>query len=162
MTTSTNYTTDEWTLLTKGPGYVGAYVMFADFHIFNLEEERPILFEHATDRPIPLAAQELIESLIPYIERMKEDTQHLPGYHDVKGKTSDQMKEEILVGIHEMIAILEAKATPEEALGFKKWLMSIAQMVAEAANEDEMGIGGPRVSNKEKTVLTELSSTLGL
>jgi hypothetical protein len=38
----------------------------------------------------------------------------------------------------------------------------ISQVGAEAVNEDEMGIGGPRVRDKEKTTLAELRSALGL
>jgi hypothetical protein len=66
--------------------------------------------------------------------------------------------------LREVVAFLDAKATPEEAVGYKAWLMGIAQAAAEAGREDQgfLGRGGVMVNDAERAALAEVSSLLGL
>jgi hypothetical protein len=60
------------------------------------------------------------------------------------------------------MAILEAKATPEEIDGYKTFVMTVAQAAAGAHKEGGfLGIGGKEISEAEDKALDELSSTLG-
>ena len=66
-----------------------------------------------------------------------------------------------LANLREVSAILDAKA-PQEAAGFKTWLRTISQNVAEASSEGGfLGIGGVKVSDAEKATLTDISKALG-
>jgi hypothetical protein len=66
-----------------------------------------------------------------------------------------------LANLKEVSAILDAKA-PQDAVGFKEWLQTIGQNVAEAASEGGfLGIGGVKVSNAEKATLDDISKALG-
>jgi hypothetical protein len=50
-----------------------------------------------------------------------------------------------------------SKATAEDAMAYKKWVLAIGQKVAEAAKEH-----GVAVSDPEKAVLSEISAALGI
>jgi hypothetical protein len=66
-----------------------------------------------------------------------------------------------LDSLREVSAIVDAKA-PGDAPGFKAWLRSISQNVAEASSEGGfLGIGGVKVSDKEKATLADISKALG-
>ena len=60
--------------------------------------------------------------------------------------------------------LLEAKATPDEAQGYKRWLLAIAQAVAEAGKEDQgfLGRGGVMVNDAERAALTAIAGALGV
>jgi len=63
--------------------------------------------------------------------------------------------------LKEVSAILDAKA-PQDAAGFKAWLQTISEHVAEAASEGGfLGIGGVKVSDAEKATLADISKALG-
>jgi len=60
-------------------------------------------------------------------------------------------------------ANIVALKSPAEADEFKQWLMTIATRTSEAAKEGGfLGIGGAKVSEKEKTELAALASALGV
>jgi hypothetical protein len=63
--------------------------------------------------------------------------------------------------LRQAAALVEAKCSPEEAAGFKQWLVDVAQAIAAADKEgSHFGIGGQRVSDKEKAALAELDKLL--
>jgi hypothetical protein len=60
-------------------------------------------------------------------------------------------------------ALVDAKCGASEALEFKRWLVALAQRVAEACNEGGFfGIGGVRVSEAEKAAIGKVASSLGV
>jgi hypothetical protein len=66
-----------------------------------------------------------------------------------------------LDGLAKVSAILNAKA-PGDAEGFKAWLRSISQKVAEASVEGSfLGFGGQRISDAEKATLSDIARSLG-
>jgi hypothetical protein len=60
--------------------------------------------------------------------------------------------------------VLDTKVTPEEAAGFKHWLMDIAEVVARAGKEDQgfLGRGGVMVNDAERSALRGVAAALGL
>ena len=59
--------------------------------------------------------------------------------------------------------ILRAKATPEEADAFRRWLLDVARAAADSAKEGGfMGFGAVQVSQGEEKMLERLRSTLGV
>jgi len=65
-----------------------------------------------------------------------------------------------LENLREVSGILAAKA-PGDAPGFKAWLNTISEKVAEASSEGGfLGIGGVKVSDKEKATLADISKAL--
>jgi hypothetical protein len=73
-----------------------------------------------------------------------------------------QVKAQALGACRDVTALLARKA-PDEAEGFKRWLLGTAQRTAEAAKEGGVfGIGGVPVSDAEKAALGEVAGALGL
>jgi len=59
-------------------------------------------------------------------------------------------------------ALLAAKATPQEAKEYRRWVFSVAQNVANAASEGGfLGFGGERVSDPEKQLIAKIRDALG-
>jgi hypothetical protein len=62
-----------------------------------------------------------------------------------------------------VVTLLARKAPAPEAEGYKRWLLTVAQRVAEAAKEGGfLGIGGVRVSEAEQATLAEIAGALGV
>jgi hypothetical protein len=58
--------------------------------------------------------------------------------------------------------ILDSRFKGPEADEFKRWLVTVAHRVAEAANEGGLfGFGGERVSEAEKSVIRQIAFSLG-
>jgi hypothetical protein len=71
--------------------------------------------------------------------------------------------EQVLDELREVQEIVAAKATPEEATAFARWLVEVAQDAANAAKEGGfMGFGAEQVSQGEQRMLEQLRSTLGV
>ena len=56
------------------------------------------------------------------------------------------------------------RPTPDEAAGYKGWLLEIAGAVARAGKEDQgfLGHGGVMVNDAERQALAAIARTLGL
>ena len=75
----------------------------------------------------------------------------------------EEAKTLALTTCREVAALLARKAPAAEAEGFKHWLVTAAQHVAEASKEGGfLGIGGVRVSDAEKAALAEIAGALGV
>ena len=60
-----------------------------------------------------------------------------------------------------MQAIVAAKASPEEAAAFGRWLLATAQAAADAAKEGGfMGFGAEQVSQGEQSMLDQVKSAV--
>ena len=64
--------------------------------------------------------------------------------------------------LHDAVAILEAKATPSEVDDYKRFVMTVAQVVASAHKEGGfLGIGAKQISDAENEALDEIAAALG-
>jgi hypothetical protein len=73
----------------------------------------------------------------------------------------ESAKRVVLETMKRVNTVLAAKSTPDEAAGFKSWLLTIADKVAQASTEGGFfGIGGERISQAEKQAIAELASAL--
>ena len=76
------------------------------------------------------------------------------------GKSPEEMKRQILVGLSEAARVVDAKA-PAEARAFKAWLVDLARKVAEASSEGGfLGFGGVKVSDAEKASIADVERAL--
>ena len=60
------------------------------------------------------------------------------------------------------VAVLDAKATPDEVQQYKEFVVSLAERVAAAHREGFLGLSGERVSEAETAAINEIKTTLGL
>ncbi len=104
----------------------------------------------------------LITSIIVQLQIDLKQGHVFPNYLDVA--TAPGALDESMVVLGRVATVLDAKATPEEATGYKGWLMDIAGAVAQAGKEDQgfLGHGGVMVNDAEREALAAIARTLGL
>jgi hypothetical protein len=151
MTTRSDYSDDEWLLLHELPDAVATLVLMAGSSgpIGTVREME------AMGRANSRAAARF--SNVPFIQELARS---LPPVHagprkERQGDTLDMCRE--------AVALLDAKATTEEAAAYRQWIMAVAEEIAGAAKEGAfLGFGGDRVSMWETEVMGEVSGALGL
>lgn len=161
MTTKADFTTDEWNQLLQAPVAAGFSVMLADPDFTGILRELKALSRAFGRLDVPPEAEELVGSLVADLRAMSERKEHLPGSEDfIRGRPED-IRARILDNLRDIGPLLAARAKPAEAAGFRRWLLGIGLAVAEASREGGFfGIGGARVSEKERSALRELAEVL--
>jgi hypothetical protein len=103
----------------------------------------------------------LVTSIIVWIEQRLDHEQPFPDFVDVA--SSDGARDRAIETLRGVVPVLDGQATPEEAAGYKGWLMEIARVVARAGKEDQgfLGRGGVQVNDVERAALEELAELLG-
>lgn len=163
MTTKKDYTIKEWNQLLESPLQAGFYVIYADPSIIGMFKERKVLFKAVLEQTIPEGAQELVGSLVADIKEKSENKEQMPSSDDMSKGEIEEVMAKMLDFVQGVATLVDAKATSDEAAGFKEWLFSVAKAVSEAAKEGGfMGMGGERVSDNEEAALENLKSTLRL
>lgn len=71
---------------------------------------------------------------------------------------------EALIVLERVGQLLDRRATPAEAAGFKRWLLEIARVAAEAGKEDQgfLGTGGVLVNDRERAAIEAVAQALGV
>ena len=160
MTTKADYTSEEWNILLRAVANAATYVITADMSVVGAFKEMKALGDALKKPTAPAAAQELVDSLAADLAEKSKNRESVDA---PEAKADDEAREQVRQGLIQAVNLLDAKCEPEEAAGFKQWLLDLAQTVAEADKEgSHFGIGGVRVTDKEKEALAELRSTLGL
>ena len=158
MTTKTDYTTEEWDVLVKAAPFATTYIITADMSVVGAMREVKALAKALNHPTPPEAAQELITSLVADIQARTKDKEKMEAPQAEEGQDP---REPVREGLRETAVLLDEKCTPEEAAGFKQWLLDIAQAVAEADKEgSHFGFGGVRVTEKEEETLAEIKTIL--
>ncbi len=75
----------------------------------------------------------------------------------------DDIRARALATCRSAAAAVEAKASPEEAYEYKRWVLVVAQKVAAAAKEGGLfGFGGEQVSGAEIATINEIGEALNI
>ena len=157
MTTKADYTDEEWAALRRAPLVAGMAISLADpGGVIELTHETLAALKELSN---PGSDLPLLVAVSQDALAMSQQRHNPVGDFRPKGATAGQ---EILDEIRRVNAILEAKATPEEAAAFRAWLLRAAQAAADAAKEGGfMGFHAVRVSEGEKAMLDQLRHALG-
>lgn len=104
----------------------------------------------------------LVTSVIVELQARLEREHPFPDYLAVA--TAPGAREWAMDTLHAVARLLESKAGPEEAAGYKDWLYRIALVTAQAGKEDQgfLGMGGVRVNDAERAALAEIAGALGI
>ena len=159
MTTREDFTDEEWTRLERSPIVAGMAISLADpgGPIEAVKESM------ATLKTVTEAAQsgnqsELVDAVAKSFAEKAQQRQSPLGDFKPRGAMAG---EEILEELRGVNALLAEKATPEEAAGFREWLLTAAQRSADAAKEGGfMGFKAERVSEGEQKMLDKLREVL--
>jgi hypothetical protein len=148
MTTKSEFNAEEWDQITTAPALAGLMVMLAD-RGGAIRESIALGKAYAEARRD--GGSELIEALVASPPRLDPQSMGQP----------DELRSKLPERIRSAIALVESKATPEEAQQYRDFILRVADVVAHAAKEGGvLGIGGKEVSEQEQAVLDELRGQL--
>lgn len=156
MATRTDFTDDEWRLLTEAPGWVTAGVMAsapsgpvgAVHEVAALARDLQIVLEDGS-------SCELVEAVVTDLTH--QEGSEAPGGHvdDVPGRAR--------AACRDVSALLAMRLDEGEATCFKRWLLAVGRDVSEAAVEGGfLGEGGVRVDEGEAAFLEAVAGDLEL
>ncbi len=164
------YSDQEWTTILTIPQLVG--MAMAGAGNSGLVGSSKELFESArslVNAKTEYASNELIQSLLPdttdpkkSMEDAKEQRSIMMDLLKSKNiRSAEQLSEIILDHCKTAISILEEKESPEVVADYKKWILGIAENVANAAKEGGfLGFGGEKFSEKEQILFDKLKGIL--
>jgi hypothetical protein len=157
MSTKADFSADQWDLLRAAPMMASILVIAASPSgpVGLLQEStaagKMILAPQTAQTPLP---KSLAEDLGQTIAIPKAATRRNPR-QGAGGRAAEILKR--------TAALLNEKATPEEASETKQWLVKVAQSTAEATKEGGfLGFGGTLVYDEEKAALARVNSSLSL
>jgi hypothetical protein len=144
MTGKADFTPEEWDQVLEGPPAAGLIVLTA-------QRGGTLRESFAIARAYVEARQQHGESqLLDEIVAAKPEIDHTR-YHSV-----EELKEHGLQHLRDAVAVLERKATPEELEEYRRFVLALAEKVANAHRE-----GGTSVSDAEQAAIDEISGALG-
>jgi hypothetical protein len=110
----------------------------------------------------PYLANPLIGSVQYEIERRAGAGESFPDY--VKVATAPGAEQTAFDTLAATAALLDAKTTPDEAGGYKQWLLNIAAKTTEAGKEggNFLGWGAVAVNDQERAALQKMATLLGI
>jgi hypothetical protein len=150
MTAKADFTTEEWQEVLEGPPAAG--LMIAASQRGGSFRESFSIAKAYTDARQEHGASQLLDDIVgekPHVERPH-------------ARSADELKQQALEQLHRSLALVEAKATPEETDQFKHFVVGLAAKVAEAHREGFLGFTGERVSDAEREAVGEVAASLGV
>ena len=145
MTAKADYTPEEWQTVLEGPPSAGMIVVTAQRGgVFR--ETLAIAKAYAEARSHHGGASELLDEIVG----AKPELDHTR-YH-----STEELKEHGLQHLRDAVELLERKATPEELDDYKRFVLNVADKVANAHRE-----GGESVSADERAAIDAIAANLG-
>jgi thymidine phosphorylase len=159
MTSKADYTEEEWVRLRRAPFVAGLAISIADpGGPIEIAKETIATLKAASTPP---SQEELLVAVSQEILSMVKQKQNpMAGFKPDSSALAGKMILDELMGVSE---ILTAKATPEEAAAFRRWLLAAAQAAADGAKEGGfLGFGAEVISQGEQRMIDELRTALGM
>jgi hypothetical protein len=161
---SGSFSPEDWALVRSSPLLAGLLITLSDLRtgpIGVLKEG--FAPSQAIIEAGEGAANPIVASVVANIKEMAKKGECLQPPFQVSGKNPEQLKTEVAALLKRIPGILDAKVSSEQAAGFKSWLVTIADKVANAAREGGfLGFGGERVSAAESAAIKDVASALGV
>jgi hypothetical protein len=155
MTSKQDFADQEWTRVRRAPLVAGVAISLADpGGPIEMAKETMATLRSAT---LPPSQEELLASVALDIQATTQHKQNpLAGFKPRGG-------EQVLEELREVNELVTAKATPQEAEAFRRWLVAAAQAAADAGKEGGfLGFGGEQVSAGEQRMLDQVRAALGM
>ena len=144
MTDKSDFTEQEWDTVLQGPPAAGTIVATASKG--GTFKESFAIAKSYTEARQEHGASELLDAIVsakPKVDR------HL-------GHSPEEVKSKGLQHVSDAVQVLESKATPDEVNDYRKFVLTLADKVANAHSEDGMAVSGP-----EHAVIDEIATALG-
>src|SRR5664280_2271738 len=140
MTAKADFTEEEWELISEGPPSAGLIVVTAQRGgVFRETLAIPAAYVEARQLH---GGSELLDEIVT--ARPERERTHFRSF--------DELKQNGLQHLAGAIALLEQKATAEEVAGYKRFVLAVADKVANAHRE-----GGTSVSDAEQAAIGEIA-----
>ena len=158
MTSKADFTDEEWTRIRRAPFVAGMAISLADpGGPIEVAKETMASLRSAS---VPPSEEELLLLISRDIQELIQKKQNPMG--DFKPRNAALAGQQVIDELRAVNEIVTAKATPEEAAAFRRWLVNTAQAAADAAKEGGfMGFGAEQVSKGEQEMLDQLEKALG-
>lgn len=144
MTTSADFTPDEWELIATAP--TGAGLIVASASRGGAFRESFSMAKAYTEARQQHGESELLDDLVSKRPKVDHTRPH----------SLEELRAHHLGRLREAVSVLEQKATPEELEDYRRFVRGLAERVAAAHEED-----GEPVSDAERAVLSEIEAALG-
>ena len=141
MTDKAAFTSEEWELVREGPPTAGMLALTSE-HGGSFRETWALAKAYAEARKAH-GESELLDALVSEKPDVK------------RYKSPEELESTGLGKLTEAVNVLEQKATPGEVDGYRKFVMDVAERVAEAHKE-----GDQQVSEGEKAAIEKISASL--
>jgi hypothetical protein len=149
MTGKADFSEQEWTQVLEGPTSAGLLVIASD-RGGSIRETFSMAKVYAEARQKHGESQ-LLDEIVAAKPEIDRTRAHSP----------EELKEHSLQNIRTAVELLKGKATDEELDEYRKFVVGLAEHVAEARKEGFMGLSGERVSEPERAAIGEIQSALG-
>ncbi len=156
MTTKSDFTDEEWNRVRRAPLVAGLAVSLADpGGPIEAAKESMATLKSATNPP---SREQLLSEVALDIQQMAQQREN-----PVKGFKPEGPNpgEGVLEELRGVVAIVAAKASPEELAAFGTWLVAAAQAAADAAKDGGfMGFHAVRVSDREQAMIDAVKAAV--
>jgi hypothetical protein len=153
VTTKGDFPEDEWTRIVRAPFVAGLAISLADpGGPIEAAKETMATIKTATNPP---SREQLLTDVALDVQAMTQQRRNPLGeYKLTKG---EQPGKQVLEELRSVMAVVAARATPEETAAFGQWLLATSQAAAEAAKDGGfMGFGAKQVSEGEQSMLDQV------
>ena len=153
MTTKGDFPEDEWTRIVRAPFVAGLAISLADpGGPIEAAKETMATIKTATNPP---SREQLLTDVALDVQAMTQ--QHRNPLGEYKLTKGEQPGKQVLEELRSVMAVVAARATPEETAALGQWLLATAQAAAEAAKDGGfMGFGAKQVSDGEQSMLDQV------
>lgn len=144
MTGKADFTEDEWKVLREAPTSAGMLVVQADKG--GMFRETFSMAKAYTEARKQHGSSQLLDDIVsqkPEVDRTRTSSQ-------------EELRANLIQHIRDAVALLEQKATPEELDEYRRFMMGLANRVAEAHRE-----GDDQVSEPERQTIAEIAEAAG-
>jgi hypothetical protein len=150
MTGKADFNAEEWDLVLSAPPSAGLAVATAQRG--GTFRESFSIAKAYTEARRQHGDSELLDTIVSAKPEM-----------DVKRYSSkEELEQAVLQKIHDAVALVEQKATPEEAEAYRRFIVQLAERVAEAHKEGLLGLSGERVSEAEREAIQKIKEAAGV
>jgi hypothetical protein len=148
VTGKADFTEEEWKTVLEGPPSAGLLVITSD-RGGSIRETFSMAKAYAEARK-EHGESELLDEIVSAKPEMDHTRYHSP----------EELKQASLKHLTDAVSLLGDKATPEELDEYRKFIVALANRVAEARKEGFMGLSGDRVSDDEKAAIGEIEAAI--
>ena len=145
MTGKADFTPEEWTVVLEGPPSAGLIVITAQRG--GTFRETISMAKAYTEARQNHGASELLDEIVsakPHVDHTRYSS-------------PEELKQAGLQRVRDAVALLEAKASPEEVDEYRRFVVTLAEKVANAHREG----GDSAVSDAEQAAIEEIRGALG-